>query len=540
LLWALLLAPWEALWSGVHGQALWRFTEVTGESGLTSAHAYQAARPSLAQNAAGGVAAGDYDGDGHVDLYVIGGDAAPNRLFRNRGDGTFVDVAAQAGVALEGISGSGPLFFDFDGDGRLDLFVGAVDGGPPTLFHNEGDGTFRDVTADSGLSPPSADPPPNTLSATAADYDGDGWLDLFLSHWETPGEPCHLWHNLGNGQFQCADAAAGLVHLFPDGVDLTFTGNFVDIDGDGALDLLITADFHHSTIWRNRGDGTFQNLTATVLTDENGMGSAIGDYDGDGHLDWFVSSVFDGDGVTEGNWGTTGNRMYRSHGDGSFEDATTAAGVRDANWGWGASFADFDNDGRLDLVVVNGWPQGSAQFRDSPSRLFIAAPLAAPSGGGRFEDKAAALGFADSGDGRGVVSFDYDGDGDLDIFVANNNGPYRLYRNDGGRAAGHFLGVSLRAPAPNVFAVGALIRVTAGGHTQVREVRDGTNYASQDPFDAHFGLGSATRVDRVEVTWPGGAHTVLNGVAPDQVLVITPDGASGDIQLANRGGCSGC
>jgi hypothetical protein len=171
----------------VHGQAIWRFTDVTDQAGLTSAHGYVEVPPSLAQNAAGGVAAGDIDGDGFVDLYVLGGDAGPNRLFHNQGDGTFVDVAAQAGVALQGRSGSGPLFFDFDGDGRLDLFVGAVDGGQLALFHNEGDGTFRDVTDASGLAGPSGSSP-NTLSANAADYDGDGRLDLFLSRWQTPGE----------------------------------------------------------------------------------------------------------------------------------------------------------------------------------------------------------------------------------------------------------------------------------------------------------------------------------------------------------------
>jgi hypothetical protein len=522
---------------GARGQVAWHFTDATAAAGLTSAHAYPPGPTTLGQRAAGGVAAGDIDGDGDVDLYVVGGSAGRNRLFRNRGDGTFAEVGQAAGVALDGVSGSGPLFFDYDGDGQLDLFVGAVDGGRLALFRNQGDGTFADVTASSGLALPDA--ALNTVSATAFDYDGDGWVDLFLAHWQSPAPTCHLWRNLAGDGFRCADHDAGLDALAPDGIDLTFTGNFTDIDGDGAPDLLITADFGHSSVWHNRGDATFARVTMPAISDENGMGSAVGDYDGDGDLDWFVSSVFDDDGVVEGDWGTTGNRLYRNRGGGDFEDRTSAAGVRDADWGWAASFADYDHDGRLDLVVVNGWPQGSAQFRDSPSRLFIAS--ASADGAGTFVERAAALGFDDRGDGRGVVSLDYDGDGDLDIFVANNNGPYRLFRNDGGRAAGHFLTVSLRGPAPNQFAIGALIRVTTGSRQQLRQVRAGSNYASQDPFDAHFGLGAAKRVDRLEVTWPGGAKTILEDVAIDETITVTSETTStGGAQLSSRSGCSGC
>lgn len=534
LVWAVVLAPWSLLIPGARGQVAWRFTDATGAAGVTAVHAYPPGPTTLGQRAAGGVAVGDLDGDGALDLYVVGGSAGRNQLLHNRGDGTFVDVGVPAGVALEGVSGSGPLCFDYDGDGRLDLFVGAVDGGQVALFHNQGDGTFADVTAGSGLVAPGGASALHTISATAGDYDGDGWLDLFLSHWQSPAPTCHLWRNLAGASFACADHDAGLDGLAPDGIDLTFTGNFADIDADGAPDLLITGDFGHSSVWHNRGGGAFERLTLPVISDENGMGSAIGDYDDDGDLDWFVSSVFDGDGVVEGDWGTTGNRLYRNHGDRTFDDQTTPAGVRDANWGWGSTFADLDNDGRLDLVVVNGWPQGSPQFRDSPSRLFIAEPA------GGFVDRAAALGVDDRGDGRGVAALDYDGDGDLDLFVANNNGPYRLYRNDGGRAAGHFLSIALRAPAPNVFAVGARVRVSAGGREQLREIRAGTSYVSQDPLAAHFGLGAAVRVDRLEVTWPGGARTVLDDVGADQTLTITPETRpDGGTRPSSHGGCSG-
>jgi hypothetical protein len=530
LVWALLLVPWARLVEAGEGSVVWRFTDVTDAAGVTSAHGYVAGpHDSLSQRAAGGVAAGDYDGDGRADLYVIGGDAGRNLLFHNQGDGTFVEVGRAAGVAVEGVSGSGPLFFDADGDGRLDLFVGAVDGGGCRLFRNRGDGSFDDVTSASGLDGPEM--PVNTLSATAYDYDGDGWLDLFLGHWQSPVGGCHLWRNQGGGRFACADGDAGLAGVVRDVVDETFTGNFADLDGDGRPDLVVTADVGQSTVWLGRAGGRFELANTPVISDENGMGSAVGDYDGDGDLDWFVASIFDGDGVTEGDWGTTGNRLYKNVGGGHFADATDAAGVRDGNWGWGSSFSDLDNDGWLDLVQVDGWPQGSPQFRDQPDRLFVG------SASGRFQERALELGFDDRGQGRGVVAFDYDGDGDLDVFVANNDGPHHLWRNDGGRASGHALFVSVEGEAPNLFSVGALVKVTAGGRTQVREVRAGTNYASQDPLEVHFGLGDAARVDRVEVTWPDGARSAREGVAADQRIVVSRPSPA---ELAARAAGAGC
>jgi len=208
--------------------AVWWFVDATDAAGLHSAHGYDARSATEPQEASGGVAAGDFDNDGLIDLYVLAGPFGSNFLFRNQGDGTFADVADAAGVGLAGVSSSGPLFFDYDGDGWLDLFVGAVNGDPPKLFHNQGDGTFQDVTDGSGLSFPS-----ETLSATAGDYDGDGWLDLFLSHWGSPAGGCHLWHNDAGAGFSCADATAGLGDLVRDLTDRTFTANFVDLDADG-------------------------------------------------------------------------------------------------------------------------------------------------------------------------------------------------------------------------------------------------------------------------------------------------------------------
>jgi hypothetical protein len=518
-----ILIPFVASGQAPPAAALWRFVDATDAAGLTSHHGYITPYPSESQSAAGGAAAGDFDGDGHVDLYVIGGDAGRNLLFRNLGNGTFEEIGRAAGVAIEKQSGSGPLFFDFDGDEHLDLFVGAVDGYRPVLFHNRGDGTFEDVTEAAGLSFPL-----NTMSATAADYDGDGLVDLFLSHWGMPVGACHLWRNTGGGHFACADSAAGLAGLVKASMDRTFSANFVDLDHDGRLDLLVSADDGESSVWLQTEAGRFRNATNAVISDENGMGTAVGDYDGDGEIDWFVSSIFDDDGTTEGQWGKSGNRLYKGSGAGVFTDMTSAAGVRDGDWGWGASFADFDNDGWLDLVQVNGWPRGSPQFRGTPARLFLGGPS------GTFHESAAPLGIDDRVGGCGVVIFDYDGDGDLDVFVANNNGPNHLWRNDGGRAAGHFMAIRVEGDSPNRNAIGANVFLTAGGRTQIRTVRAGSNYASQDPLELHFGLGNAGRIDRLRVAWPDGREAVIEDVAPDRLVVVRPKATS-----TAAGGCSG-
>ncbi len=518
--------------------AAWHFTDVTAEAGLSYQHGYLA-EPGFREPSenAGGVAVGDYDGDGWPDLYVVRGTIGANLLFHNRGDGTFEEVGQAAGVALTGVRSSGPLFADLDGDGRLDLFVGGVDGTPVSVFRNAGDGTFTDVTATSGIDIP---PGRDTFGATAGDYDHDGDLDLFVTHWLTSffnfpdTSSFHLWQNDGTGVFTDVTLAAGIVALGPSDNFNSFTANFADIDGDRWPDLLVTGDFLTTRVYRNNRNGTFTFATDTsVITDGNGMGAAIGDYDNDGDLDWFVSSIWDPNGVAEGNWDTTGNRLYRNRGDGTFEDATDAAGVRVGYWGWGSTFQDLDNDGDLDLFHVNGFgradiPQ-TAEFIADPSRLFVG------NGDGTFTERAAELGVADTDEGRGVAAFDYDGDGDLDLFVHNSEGPGRLYRNDGGNA-GRWLDVALHGRAPNTEGIGARIRVTVDGRTQLREVRAGSNYLSQDLAEAHFGLG-AGRTASVEVLWPDGTRTVREKIAPDQRIVLEQPPPGVDEQTRQQRDC---
>ena len=495
-------------------------------------------------------AAGDYDGDGDVDLFIVRGDIGPNLLYRNDGGLRFTEVASAAGLAFtrppaDNYRHAGPTFADIDGDGDLDLFVGGLQGDPSRLYRNDGDGTFTDVTRHSGLDAMSSE---QTFSAAFGDYDLDGDLDLALAHWGTARPAIlyvreasarrlfteHLWRNDSDAQgirFTRVSDAAGIAATiltlpdpeepFPDGHpslgrDWTFTPTFARIDGDRYPDLLFVADFNRSQVFLNNRDGTFRNVTdPAVLIDDHGMGSAVADFDNDGDLDWFVTSVYYG-GPGETPDPFRGNRLYRNDG-GVFADATDAAGVVDGGWGWAACAIDFDNDGNLDIYHTNGWISlGSyeADYTADRSRAFVGR------GDGTFTDRAAALGLDDSEFGRGAVCADFDNDGDVDILLLHESAT--LWENL--TADANYLRVLLRGAPPNTEAVGARISVTtataAGTRTRMRELTLGSNYLSQNPLLQVFGLGAATECD-VEVEWPDGRRTSLRGVSAGQTLHLT-------------------
>jgi hypothetical protein len=467
------------------------FTDVTAAAGVEYEHGYPDGINGPPRRIAGGVAAGDYNNDSLPDIYVELGTLNDNVLLKNNGDGTFTEVAATGGIELGDHKGSGPTFGDIDGDGLLDLFVGAVDGDEPKFFRNLGNDTFQDISLGAGISHGDR----NTFSAAFADYNEDGLLDLGLAHWDTGDNPCgdpepctaHLYKNNGNFTFTDDDVAAGITGY--ETTDRSFAPNFTDWTGDGKLDLLMVGDFGTSQVFENDGDGTFTNVTDLgVITDQNGMGTAVGDFDNDLDMDWFVSSIFNTDTAQ------TGNRLYENDGAGAFIDSTDAAGVRDGSWGWGGCFSDFNNDGHLDLFHVNGF--ADPMYQEDPSRLFMNA------GDGTFSEMAAASSLVDTGEGRGIVCFDYDRDGDLDIFVSNNSDFTKLYRNDG--ATGNFLNIALRSRTRNVYGIGAKIIVSAAGESQLREMKAGSNFASQNPAEAHFGLGNAGLVSNIQVQWPDG------------------------------------
>lgn len=420
-----------------------------------------------------------------------------------------------------------------DGDGDLDLFLGGLGGDPSLIFENNGDSTFSDVTAGSGIDTLLAT---DNISAAFGDYDLDGDLDLFVAHWGTPrdlsspGDTEHLWRNDtdANGiKFRSVSEAAGIsptILTLPDDLstqrlwDNTFSPTFARITDDLYPDILSVADFNQSQFFINNQDGTFTNATDTnVLIDGNGMGSAVADYDNDGDLDWFVTSIkCHQDSYCNGDiLSKIGNRLYVNQ-DGAFVDKTDEAGVASGGWGWGACFIDFENDGDLDIYHTNGWPQTDEfdDFMFDTSRAFVS------DGMGHFQDQAEALGLADTEQGRGVVCADFDNDGDTDILQLHRsaNVAATLWRND--HNSNNFLSVKLNGIAPNTQAAGARISVTSGSVTQMREIIIGSNFVSQNPTIQLFGLGSASQADVVTIQWPDGLSSVLNDVQAGQFLTI--------------------
>ena len=365
------------------------------------------------------------------------------------------------------------------------------------------------------------------FSVAFGDYDRHGWLDIHVNEWfpYSGTASSHLLQNLGPdspGVFADTTVSAG-VSLSSTSA---FASSFADLDDDGWPDLVVAADFGTSKLFWNNRNGTFTDgtLAAGVGSDENGMGSAIGDYDGDGDLDWFVTAIFDADETCETqlcNWGYSGNRLYRNDGDRGFGDATDDASVREGFWGWGSVFFDYDNDGDLDLVMTNG-----VDFPDVPADLaFNADPMRfwENDGTGAYTEKSVLVGLTDTRQGKGLLVFDYDGDGDLDLFVANNAAGPILYRNDGGNAA-DWLRVETIGTASNLEGIGARVTIqpVALGPKQIREIGVASHYLGQSERIAHFGLGTGTGtgpVHSVTISWPSGQSQQFSNVARNTTLV---------------------
>ena len=473
----------------------------------------------------GGAAAGDYDGDGRVDLYVarIYGEGA---LYRNLGGGAFVDRAAEAGLAL-GIHAAGAAWADIDNDGDLDLYVTAVGDVRHYLFINDGAGHFTEEAIARGAALLGPDQHVGTTPAFG-DYDLDGYVDLFVGEYRTHlslGDgPSYnrLLRNRGAdapGVFEDMTKEAGVIldevwsvidDPYPIAGALALTPAFVDLDGDDYPELAIAADFKTSRLFWNQGDGTFVDgtLAAGVGSDENGMGAAFGDFDGDGDLDWFVTSI-------SGAGSKTGNRLYRYDGDRAFSDATDLAGVRDGHWGWGAAFADLDNDADLDLVMTNGW--NFTNFLLDPMRLWLN-----PGGGAGMIEASADLGVTDTRMGRALLTLDLDGDGDLDLYNANFAQTPALYRNDAD--LGHrWLRVRAVGTQSESSGRGAVVHVRpAEGAPELLRVIGEPTYLGHGELVAHFGLGPGEGpIAEVRVRWPAsGAEVVLTEVAPNALLVV--------------------
>ena len=484
-----------------------KFTEVSQSAGINYMHDYQIDNDPVMLKVAAGLAVGDYDNDGFPDIYVETGDVGNNRFYKNKGDGTFIEMGEQLGLHLPNFLGSCPFFVDYDNDGFKDLLIGSLDSQNIRIFKNLNGQEFEELDNTNVL-----DCNAPTFSFSAGDYNKDGFVDLFLTHWLEENAPTHIWKNQAGNSFINVDDALDFSNPFPT-KDFTFAGNFTDINNDGWSDLLIASDFGTSQVWVNEDGEKFIHRTDTmVINDENGMGAAIGDYNNDGLLDWFVSSIYDSDGVTEGNWGASGSRLYKNIGENEFEEVTDESGLTNGSWGWGASFADFNNDGFLDIIHTNGWPKGSAQFYADSVRLFLS------NQDGTFEEVSEQCGLLDTKQGRGLSVLDYDQDGDLDIFINNYRDTPSLWRNDMA-AENNFIAINL-LPKTGITAIGTKVFLYTNGQQQFRELRCGTNYNSQNPLQLHFGLGQEILIDSIVVKWPDKSSQKYYQVTGNQFLTI--------------------
>ncbi|RMF72944.1 MAG: CRTAC1 family protein, partial [Planctomycetota bacterium] len=462
----------------------------------------------------------DFNRDGYQDIFALDGGLGRDRLFINNGDGTFTDEATAWGLTAVHMGG-GAAAGDFNGDGWIDLFVtsfgtaGGSEIGVHHLYRNNGDGTFTDIAQSAGVAltnPDIAD----GFGATFGDYDLDGDLDLVVAGWmghdgtytgQTRGN--RLFRNNGDETFDDVTAAAGLSDLNVHGL----SPRFVDMDGDRFPELLLAADFETSRYYRNNRDGTFTDITAASQTglDRNGMGAAIGDFDNDARLDWYVTAIYNV------QLQFPGNMLYRNEGGNVFSEVSEAWGVSDGGWGWGAEAVDFDHDGLLDLIATNGWVYGNYQW--DATRVWR------NQGTGAFREVAVSVGVSHIGQGRGLVCADFDNDGDQDLVIFCNREPLVYYRNDLSGPGTNWLRIFLDTRgvpdlAPDGF--GARVEILAGGVQQVRVICPGATYLGGSEFSAHFGLGSATTAQRVRVIWPNGAQTTLTDVSANKTLTIRP------------------
>ncbi len=515
------------------------FTEVSALAGVTYQEQVPIPEPGCffatlcgVESMTGSAAASDVDGDGDVDLFVTRLDAS-DILFVNQGNGTFVDGSAAAGFAALNTQSNGAAFADVDNDGDHDLMVIVIGenfdvvNNRNYLFINDGTGVFTEEAVARGVDDTDINER-GGQSIGVGDYDGDGYLDFHVTDWLVSSPHQALFRNRGAaepGVFDEVSVAAGV----RDGLVRGFASTFVDLDDDGHTDLAVVGDFGTSRLYWNDGDGTFTDGTvaAGVGTDENGMGSTFGDFDRDGDLDWFITSIFDASEtcvVQQCNWGYSGNRMFRNDGNRQFSDATDSAAVRDGYWGWGASFFDGDLDGDVDLVMTNGV--------DFPGTMVDNAWVSDPmrlwqnDGTGVMTEDSIASGVTDTGSGKGLLTFDYDSDGDLDVFVVNNAAGPKLYRNDTPRAGKSWLRLRVIGQAA---ASGHGAKVSVWTHSlaetpQVQRIGAGSHFHGHGDWVAHFGLGTGvTKVRRVLVELPDGSTYRYTDPTPDQEIVLDLD-----------------
>ena len=464
-----------------------------------------------------GSAWGDYDNDGDLDIVAVG-TYQPHALYRNNGDGTFTNVAAQAGIA-DPRGGWGSLFADYDNDGYPDLYItrggwsGAADN---TLYHNNGDGTFTDVTHTAGVADPQS-----SFCAAWADYDSDGYIDLYIADGVIgDGAANVLYRNNGNGTFTNTAESAGVAN----------TGNSLgtawgDYDKDGHIDLHVVNFGQSNVLYRNNGDGTFTDVTATTgmnLPVTDAFVTFFLDVDNDADLDIFISNSGAFQAFIAGQ--ITGAAphdddrqvLYRNNGDGTFTDVTREAGLYHAFGAMGANFGDINNDGYLDIYLATGAPQMGRLERDALFRN---------NGDGTFTDATFALGLGNIGKGHGVTFGDADTDGDVDIYVSvggafiGDQWHNLFYQNAG--VGNNYLTLKLVGVKSNRDGIGAKVTLQVGDSIIYREVSGGCGFGSTNSLQLEIGLGAHTKVDTLEIVWPSGQVDIHRNLSVNQKLVVT-------------------
>jgi hypothetical protein len=486
-------------------------------AGLELTHAPQA------QNAlayvTGGMAAADFDRDGFCDVFVANGGGGPDWLFINNGDGTFTDQAAAWGLT-ELYCGNGVAVADYDDDGWLDLYVTSMGNQPGPdmpgvnrLYRNLAGRGFANEAQSAGVNVAS---PTNPLVFGAAfgDYDLDGDLDLMVVTWQPFTGGNRLYRNNGNGTFTNVTSSALSISTLNN--IFGFQPAFADMNGDLYPELLIAADFQTSRYYINDRDGTFTHFTVPSGTglDDNGMGQTVADFNRDGMLDWYVTSIY-ADAPPPTNY--PGNTLYLATSAHQYDEVAAKAGVDDGGWGWGTLAFDIDLDGWEDIVEVNGRetnPPG--EWTNEQGYLY------SNNGDGTFTEMAQASGFDQVGSGRAVVYLDADNDGDLDFATLTNAGPLDFYLNQS--KGGHWLQVEMDTsinPLLPPDGYGVRLEADVAGSTLVRYMDGKPSFLGTSQLVAHFGLGPATLVDELRLIWSRGYVTTLHDVAADQKLQIS-------------------
>lgn len=515
------------------------FTDVTVQAGIDFEHHNgRSGRKYLPETLGSGCAFLDYDNDLRPDIFLVnsrpwsGGEGITSKLYRNVGDGRFEDVTHSAGLAVS-MYGLGAAAADYDNDGFTDLYVTVLDG--DRLFRNRGDGTFEDVTREAGI-----DNARFGTSAAWLDHDLDGHLDLFVANyvqWSAdedlwcsmdgtrktyctpesyPGQPSVLYRNRGDGTFEDISAAAGVDDPTSKGLGIAV----FDFDSDGLPDIFEANDTEPNKLYRNEGDGTFteHGVSAGIAYAEDGkargaMGVDAADYDRSGRYHLLV-----------GNFANEMLNLFHNEGNGLFVDeAPTSEIGRDSLLAltFGAFFFDYDLDGHPDIFCANGHLDEEIEIVQ-PAVKFAQAPLLFRNDGrGRFELSTSEAGpdLAEPIVGRGAAYADYDGDGDLDVLVTTNDGPARLLRNDGANAHNH-LRVRLQGSKSNRDGLGTEIALSSASGTQLQVVRGGSSYCSQSETVATFGLGRDTEVESLQVRWPSGTVDTFSNLEVNRTLKV--------------------